>query len=309
MKTDVPIKAEVRCDDGPAGTSDAVILDPIKREVTHVVLRERGWPNNKRLVPVELIAWTTEDEIHLRCPMAATRTLRSFVETQFVEAPDVGGSYPILPDDGLPYLWPFAYPNQKVLLTHERIPKDELAIRRDAEVDATDGRVGRVEAFLVDADDDHITHVVVRSGHLAHHEFAVPVSDVAEISEERIMLRLDRYGVEDLPHVPYHHIALLPGIDEGDGDLVPESPREAGVVVAEPDPSHLEAAHLLAQEAEQRLESRGFTRDQILDWTRQYLRAGRNGGVDELVAWIDDQEHRRVIPTLDDASAPACSTG
>jgi hypothetical protein len=27
MKTDVPIKAEVRCDDGVAGTSEAVVVD------------------------------------------------------------------------------------------------------------------------------------------------------------------------------------------------------------------------------------------------------------------------------------------
>jgi len=227
MKTDVPIKAEVRCDDGVAGTSEAVVVDPLKREITHLVLRERRFPHTERLVPVDLIAWTTEDEVHLRCSTAEVKKLDGFVEAQFIVAPDGDLSYPVAVGAAAPYLWPYAYPRERVLVTRDRIPKDELLVRRNSEVDATDGRVGRIEAFLVDRDDDHITHVVVRSGHLARREFAVPVSDVAEISQGRVALRLTRRGVEHLPWVPYHRISLLPGIDETDGDPVPESPRRA----------------------------------------------------------------------------------
>jgi hypothetical protein len=302
MKTDIPIKAEVRCDDGVAGTSEAVILDPLKREITHLVLRERGYPHTERLVPVELIAWTTEDEIQLRCSTSGTKKLDTFVESQFIEVPHGDVSYPVavgpiavspIPVGTTPpYLWPITYPRERVLVRHERIPEDELAVRRTFEVDATDGRVGRVEAFLVDRNDDHITHVVVRSGHLARREFAVPVSDVAEISQDHVALRLDRRGVEDLPRVPYHKISLLPGIDETDDDLVPESPRHTGVEETEPDGLLLEAAHILAQEADRRLESRGFTRDQILDWAKRFEIAAPAGGLDEFVTWIDTQEHR-----------------
>jgi uncharacterized protein YrrD len=292
MKTDIPIKADVRCDDGVAGTSEAVIVDSLNQEITHLVVRERRFPHTERLVPVDLIARTTEDEIRLRCSTADVKKLDTFIEGQFVEAPHGELSYPIAVGAAIPYLWPFAYPSEKELVTQERIPKDELAIRRNFEVDATDGRVGRVEAFLVDRDDDHITHVVVRSGLLMRREFAVPVSDVARISEDRVTLRLDRQGVEHLPQVPYHQISLLSGIDETDADLVPESPRRVGIDEREPDGSHLEGAHLLAHEADRRLESRGFNRDQILDWAKGYETADRIGGLDEFVSWIDKQEHR-----------------
>jgi hypothetical protein len=291
MKTDIPIKAEVRCDDGVAGTSEAVIVDPLKRAITHLVLREHRFPHTERLVPVDLVAWTTEDEVHLRCSTVEAAKLDRFVEGRFVEVPQ-GEPYPIAVGAAIPYLWPFAYPREKVLVTHQRIPQDELAVRRSYEVDATDGRVGRVEAFLVDRDDDHITHVVVRSGHLARREFAVPVSDVAEIAEDRVTLRLDRRGVEHLPRVPYHQISLLQGIDDADAHLFPRSRRDAGIGADEPDGSHLEGTHLLAQEAERRLGSRGFTRDQILDWAKGYEVAEGTGGVDGLVSWIDEQEHR-----------------
>jgi hypothetical protein len=292
MKTDIPIRAEVRCDDGVAGTSEAVVVDPLNREITHLVVRERRFPHTERLVPIDLIARTTEDGIRLHCSIADVKKLDSFDEAQFVEAPHGELSYPIAVAAAIPYLWPFAYPSEKALVTQERIPKDELAIRRNFEVDATDGRVGRVEAFLVDRDDDHITHVVVRSGHLPRREFAVPVSDVARISEDRVALRLDRRGVDHLPRAPYHQISLLPGIDETDADLVPESPRRLGNDKREPDGSHLEGAHLLAEDADRRLESRGFNRDQILDWAKDYETADRIGGLDEFVNWIDEQEHR-----------------
>ena len=230
MKTDVPIKSEVRCDNGVAGTSEAVIVDPLELEITHVVLRERRFPHTERLVPVDLIAWTTEDEVHLRCSTEEMKKLDRFLESQFVEVPTGELPYPIAISVAVPYLWPFAYPREKVVVAHERIPQDELAVRRNFEVDATDGRVGRVEAFLVDRDDDHITHVVVRSGHVARREFAVPVSDVAEISEDRVVLRLDRRRVEQLPWVPYHQISLLPGVLSDTG-AVPAG-RETGLAMA-----------------------------------------------------------------------------
>lgn len=290
---DVPIKATVMCDDGVAGTSEAVILDPLKRVVTHVVLRERTWAHDERLVPVGLIAWTTEDEIHLRCPLAVARKQEPFLETQFIEVPDDQIDYPLALSYGAAYLWPYAYPHEKAPVTHERVPLDELAIRRGTEVEAADGRVGKVEAFLVDADDDHITHVVVRSGHMVQREFAVPVSDVAAIRDDRIVLGLSRRDVEELPHVPHHEISLLPGIEEADRDLVAVSPKDVGLDQGSSDASHVEVAHLLANEAEQRLESRGFSRDQILEWARQYESAGGNGGVAEFVRWIDGREHAR----------------
>ena len=294
MRTEIPIVAEVRCDDGVAGESVAAIVDPVQRVITHLVLRERRYPHAERLVPVDLIAAATEDEVRLRSSIAGVSTLDRFIEDEFVEVPDVELSSPITMGSPAPYtaryVWPFAYPQEKVLVTHERIPKDELAVRRTFEVDATDGRVGRVEAFLVDREDDHITHVVVRTGHLARREFAVPVSDVAEISPDRVALRLDRRRVEDLPRVPYHQISLLPGTDERDRDLIPES-LPPGVEDRDPDLSHLEGAHLLAQEADRRLESRGFTRDQILGWAKRFEIVDRTGGLDEFVTYIDGEEH------------------
>lgn len=77
-----------------------------------------------------------------------------------------------------------------------------------------------------------------------------------------------------------------------DPDLEPMEPHEAGVSEADPDAAHLEAAHVLADEAEPRLRAQGFTDDQICRWAEAYLREEGSGDVDGFIAWIDRQEHR-----------------
>lgn len=287
---DVPIKAKVECADGVAGRCEAVIVDPRRRSVTHFVLRDHGWPHIQRLVPVSLIAWTTEDDIHLGCSVAEAWKQEPFLETEFVEAHNEDVDVPLALSYGSMYLWPFAYPHERVPVTHQRVPYDEIVIRRGAQVDATDGPVGKVEAFLVDAEDDRITHVVVRSGHLLRREFAIPVSDV-RISDTCVGVRRSRREIEELPHVPYHAISLLPGVETSDGELAAVSPEEIGMDRGRTDASRVEAAHLLANDAMPRLEARGFSREQILEWAEQYTNGGRNGGVSAFVDWIGREEH------------------
>jgi hypothetical protein len=73
-------------------------------------------------------------------------------------------------------------------------------------------------------------------------------------------------------------------------DLRPEHPRDAGLPEHDPDVDHDEGAHLLANEAYARLASRGFTRDEVFEWTSAYLEAEGSGDVDGLVEFIRRQE-------------------
>jgi hypothetical protein len=267
---DIPLKARVRCTDGVAGTAEAAIYDPTEQRVTHLVLRLRGAVHTKRLVPIDLVRASTEDEIELGCSLSDVRDLENFSETTLVPGPslDVYGGIPIV--SGSTWPSPVVDPGKRVPVTSERIPIGELAVSRDAGVIATDGPIGHVDAFLVDRHDG-VTHVVVRTGHVARREFAIPFSKVVRIEDDRIFLRLDHEAVRELPDVPYHSLSLAP---DGGSDV-----------------SHIEGAHLLAQEAELRLGPRGFTRKHILDLAKEYLAADGSGEVDGLIAWIDEQEH------------------
>jgi hypothetical protein len=75
--------------------------------------------------------------------------------------------------------------------------------------------------------------------------------------------------------------------------IEPETPAEAGVDPQDPDRAHLEGAHVLADQASDRLEARGFTPDEVLAWAEQYLSHEGTGDVEAFLEWIDAREHGR----------------
>jgi sporulation protein YlmC with PRC-barrel domain len=94
--------------------------------------------------------------------------------------------------------------NRRVQFEEKRkaIPPGELAVRRGARVRATDGRMGRVDEFVIVPESGHITHMILREGHLwGDKEVTIPVSDIAEIEEGVVHLKLNKAQVEALPAI------------------------------------------------------------------------------------------------------------
>jgi sporulation protein YlmC with PRC-barrel domain len=195
-----PLDADVHCTDGRCGRSSHVVLNPVTEQITHVVVREKQPSRVERLVPAVLVGQTAAEVILLNCTLAEFSVLEPFNQTDFV--------YGDLPhhatDPSLTALWPYAVPAKRVVGERIRpIPPGELAVRRGARVEATDGRVGRVEEFLVDAESGHITHLCVRETRRARGGVAcVPVSEIAEIKEKVVHLRVDKGALEFKPSVP-----------------------------------------------------------------------------------------------------------
>lgn len=75
-----------------------------------------------------------------------------------------------------------------------------------------------------------------------------------------------------------------------DDVLVPREPHEVGVTESEPDSAHMEAARVLADEAEDKLAARGFSDDEIRHWAEAYCREQRSGDLETFLAWIDQRE-------------------
>jgi sporulation protein YlmC with PRC-barrel domain len=76
-------------------------------------------------------------------------------------------------------------------------------VRRGARVEATDGHVGRVDEFLIDPESEHITHLVMREGHLwGQRDVTIPISKVDRMEEDTVYLKLDKGSVEALPTIP-----------------------------------------------------------------------------------------------------------
>lgn len=192
----IPLDAQVRCSDGAAGRSTCLILDPIREVVTQVVVYDGARPIEvERVVPIERIRETTHDSISLDCTREELRELPAFDSVGYIPREDDAGTRT--------FFWPFARPEAVNLpLEHERVPLGELALGRGADVEATDGHVGKLGELLVD-EEGRITHVVLMEGHLwGRREVAVPVSMIEDAEDDLVRLRVDRKAVEELPAVP-----------------------------------------------------------------------------------------------------------
>lgn len=197
---DLPLNVDVHCLDGRCGRSTYIIINPATDQVTHLIVREQ-WPSRtERMVPVEKLAITTRDVIVLNQTRADFTTSDSFNQTDFV--------YTNVPhyatDPSLTLLWPYVVPAKRVIEDNvRRIPVGELAVRRGAKVQATDGRVGRVDEFVVDTEGGQITHLVLRDDKLwGQKEITIPVAYFDRFEENTVYLNIDRSAVGDLPAIP-----------------------------------------------------------------------------------------------------------
>jgi uncharacterized protein YrrD len=202
---DLPLDARVECTDGRFGTSTYVVLDPRTRRVTHVVVRERHFPHAEHLVPVERVGQTTPDLILLRATCQEAEGMPPFTQVDDFEPGGQMGTYPA----GSVLFWPYgtyvdplAGP-EPLQIERELIPSWEAAVGRGTAVEAIDGRVGRVDDFLVDPATGRVTHLVLREGHLwGRREVTIPVEAIAELGEATVRLTLDKKAIGQLPAVP-----------------------------------------------------------------------------------------------------------
>ncbi|MCL4560990.1 MAG: PRC-barrel domain-containing protein [Chloroflexi bacterium] len=198
---DIPLHAQVSCSDQECGETTLVIVDPAAQEVTHVIVREKRFPYNDHLVPVDQIESSSADQVRLRCSTDELAKLPQFNESEFAPGDGPYLGYPI---EGY-MVWPYMIPEMPILLEHEHIPPGELAIRRGARVKASDGDVGKVDEFLIDPSNGHITHLVLLEGHLwGRKDVSIPVAEIDRIEEGQVLLKLDKRGVGALPAVPAH---------------------------------------------------------------------------------------------------------
>ena len=217
--TPFTIGTEVSCSDGACGELSRVVVDPVARAVTHLVVEPKHDPGFGRLVPLDLVDATAAG-IRLRCTMAEFDKLGPAEETRFIP----GGTGSVDYAEGEVLSWPYyglgmgaglvapagglgvdmADIGQTVI--YDKIPLGEVSVSRDQPVHATDGNIGRVQGLIIDPRDHHVTHVLLQEGHLwGRKEVAIPISAVSRVDEDGIQLSMAKAGVQDLPPVDIDH--------------------------------------------------------------------------------------------------------
>jgi sporulation protein YlmC with PRC-barrel domain len=198
----ITIGVTAQCSDGECGAVSRVVIDPVARTLTHIVVEPRHRQGLGRLVPLDLIT-SSNDEVTLRCSVDEFERLDKAEETDFLPGTAYEGydGQFVLP---LPYL-PLGPGSTTLPVTYDRLPLGEVAVRRGVRVHATDGEIGKVQGLVIDPGDHCVTHVLLQEGHLwGREEVAIPVSAVV-VFEPEIQLSITKQEVRDLPAVDVGH--------------------------------------------------------------------------------------------------------
>jgi sporulation protein YlmC with PRC-barrel domain len=191
------IGADASCTDGACGQVSRIIVNPVAREVTHLVVDAKHRNGPGRLVPVDLVDATT-GQIRLHCTLAEFQTLRPAEETESVPDLDPTGhanqearkQYRM----GFDVVWPVRDPGKPKApqeVTVDSVPSGEIEVHRDLTVLATDGEIGQVEGLVVESGGHHVTHVLLQKRRMwGHKEVAIPIRAVTKIGTLLIQLSL-----------------------------------------------------------------------------------------------------------------------
>jgi sporulation protein YlmC with PRC-barrel domain len=205
--TPFTIGAKASCSDGSCGAVSRVVVNPVTREVTHLVIESDG-PGTGRLVPLSLIG-SSGDQVTMTCTRAEFDHLGMAEETEFL--PGVADPY----EAGEVLAWPYyglgptgmagvIDPGAAALtepIVYDKLPAGEVGVRRGERVHATDGAIGLVQGLVIDPADHHVTHVLLQEGHLwGRKEVAIPITAVTGV-EDGIQLSISKQDVHDLPPV------------------------------------------------------------------------------------------------------------
>ncbi|HEY6310853.1 MAG TPA: hypothetical protein VIY52_08605 [Streptosporangiaceae bacterium] len=195
------IGSDAVCTDGYRGEVRAVVIDPVARTLTHIVVEPKGRQGLARLVPLDLVD-AAPDQVRLRCTEAEFKNLDAAEETVAEFVPGYPDPVQMLPPGwrgagGGPAAEGGTIQRIKEQETIDVVPPGEVEEHGDY-VHATDGDVGRLHALRVDEASGQITHVLVKEGPAWHrHDAAIPFDQVTGF-DDGIRLSLTRQQVKDL---------------------------------------------------------------------------------------------------------------
>ena len=203
------LDAQVGTTDGLSGTLADVVIEPTKRQVTHVVVRAGDPDPAARLVPLGLIT-DASGKVALTCTAEDFEQLESIQGYAYLpvdERPAPDSEWDVGVEDvvmmpsyqGADLGVYTAEIDPNVGVTYDRVPKGEVEIRRSSIVLSSDGHeLGTVHAF--DVESGAITDVVVERGHLWwKRSVQVPIASVATLETNAIGLGLIKAEFGKLP--------------------------------------------------------------------------------------------------------------
>jgi len=190
------------------GTLERVVLNPETKVVTDIVIQTGTLFNKEaRVMPVEAVVETTEDQIVLSDKIGELESFPRFEERHLI---DTNIETDRTTWNVAPVIYSYPEPcsavapgEQFVTQIEQNIPEGTVAMKEGAKVITADGKhVGNVERVLADSSVDQITHLVMSMGMFTKELRLIPIRLVMTVEEDKVHLRVKKVSVEDKDTTP-----------------------------------------------------------------------------------------------------------
>ncbi len=217
----IDLDMPVSCADGAFGELADVVIDPVARRLTHLVVAPHDRSERPRLVPIEAAgARDGSESISLEGTIAEINESEPIRESAYVRLTELpaGGAnwdvgiqemYSISEYDSLgPEIMGSGMAmeyDQHVAISYDRVPKGEVEIRRASDVTSSDGHhLGHVIGFVID-EDGRVTELVLEHGHLwGKRMIAIPGPAIERFETDELVVNLTSDEVGALRPLPAH---------------------------------------------------------------------------------------------------------
>jgi uncharacterized protein YrrD len=198
------------------GEVDRVVLDPISKEVTHLVIEKGFLLKTEKVIPISVVGPATDETVTSWQQSDEIDAFPDLVEEEYVAATrkddlemrervPAGPARPLYPYP--PFVLPgevsgrgmFRVPDY-VMHVEQNIPDGTVALEAGAHVVSSDGdTLGDIERILVDPETEYATHLVISEGFLEKTRKLVPTSWIGRLGEDTVELTLEADVIHELP--------------------------------------------------------------------------------------------------------------
>jgi sporulation protein YlmC with PRC-barrel domain len=195
------------------GKVDRIVIDPITRMVSHIVVHKGVFLPEDKVIPIDAITTATEERVHL-ARGSHTEDFLPFIERHYVKRDDEDDED--ADEHGEPVRAPFVwygpygisstmYETEMRMVTERNIPERAIALEPGACVCS----LGRVEIGTLDeviaTETGLVTHIVVTMNDPSLDRKAIPMHWVHDIAENEVHLGASQWMIDAIeaydPHL------------------------------------------------------------------------------------------------------------
>jgi sporulation protein YlmC with PRC-barrel domain len=201
----------VACSNGALGVLSDIVLEPIARQVTHLVVRPGEPLALARLVPYELVhPDESSGGLMLRCTVDEAHRLESvqaIADTAVNQEPVEDADWEVGVQDvqPMPHYDAGAFVDYgpsaelEVVRVYDRIPKGHVELRHESTVTTSDGHwAGTLDGMLVEG--QQLTQLILGRGHLwRRRQVVVSLDQITSIATDDIVIQPSKSELGKLP--------------------------------------------------------------------------------------------------------------